>query len=217
MATFGQMFRAAVAENDEACTQVGWEPLHVMRGFDTNESAVTITSVRAGSDPFTTAGEDAERHLQYMVDWVKRMIEPYESSRGYVESHVLLISPTIAAVLAKGGYSKRGVADYLKKNAVVPASYYERYMLLSDHHDPGTSLNGLVDSGELPKEWRLSDDPDRLVPLLLPESDFLIVVAGDPLRNRSCLFRQNFKQGYATSKKVRLPKNWETLLAERRA
>ena len=32
----------------------------------------------------------------------------------------------------------------------------------------------------------------------------LIVVAGDPLRNRSCIYRQNFKQGYATTKKVEL-------------
>jgi hypothetical protein len=185
MATFGQMFRAAVAENEQACAEIGWEPLHVMRGFDPRDSVVTITSIRSASDPFTTAGENAERHLEYLVDWVKRMIEPYESSRGYVESHVLMLTPVIAAVLAKGGYSKRGVSDYLKKNALVPASYYEHHMLLADHHDPGTTLDFLVAHGLLPKEWELSDDPERLVPLLLAESDFLIVVAGDPLRNRS--------------------------------
>ena len=79
-------------------------------------------------------------------------------------------------------------------------------MMLGDHHTPETTLAGLVEKGALPKEWHLSDDPERLVPLLLPESEFLIVVAGDPLRNRSCIYRQNFKQGYATSRKVVLPK-----------
>ena len=89
MATFGQMFRAVVAENEEACAEFGWSPLHVTRGFDSTDNVVTITSVRTGSDPFSSAGESAERHLDLIVDWVKRMIEPYQSSRGYVESHVL--------------------------------------------------------------------------------------------------------------------------------
>lgn len=211
MATFGQMFRAVVAENEQACAQMGWEPLHVTRGFKSEDNVVTITSVRTASDPFSTAGESAERHLDYIVDWVKRMIEPYQSSRGYVESHVLLLTPVIASILAKAGYSKRDVAEYLMKNATVPARYYEWHMMLGDHHTPGTTLSGLVEKGVLPREWRLSDDPDRLVPLMLPDTQWLIIVAGDPLRNRSSIYRQNFKQGYATSKKVELPRNWQTL------
>lgn len=211
MATFGQMFRAALAENEQACADVGWQPLHVMRGFKPEDSVVTLTSVRTTSDPFTTAGESADRHLDYIVDWVKRMIEPYQSSRGYIETHVLQLTPVIASLLAKAGYSKQDVANYLTQHAVVPARYYEWSMLQADHHSPGTTLAGLVATGELPREWHLSDDPERLVPLLLPQSQWLIVVAGDPLRNRSCIFRQNFKQGYATSKPVRLPAKWDEL------
>ena len=209
MATFGQMFRAVVSENDQACVEMGWEPLHVTRGFKPEDSVVTITSVRTSSDPFTTAGESAERHLDLIVDWVKRMIEPYQSSRGYIESHVLLLTPVIAAILAKAGYSKRDVSEHLKKHATVPARYYEWHMMLADHHTPDTTLVGLVGKGELPVAWRLSDDPERLVPLMLPETQWLIVVAGDPLRNRSSIYRQNFKQGYATSKKIQLPKRWQ--------
>ena len=77
-------------------------------------------------------------------------------------------------------------------------------MLFRSHHPPDTTLDSLIEKGALPKEWRTSDDPNRQVPLLLPQSKFLIVVAGDPLRNRSLLYRQNFSQGYATSKKVRV-------------
>ncbi len=167
---------------------------------------MTITSVRASSDPFSTAGESAKRHLDLIVDWVKRMIEPYQSSRGYVESHVLLLSPVIATILANAGYSKRDVEEYLKQHATVPARYYEWHMMLADHHTPGTTLAGLVEKGELPAAWRLSDDPERLVPLMLPETQWLIVVSGDPLRNRSSIYRQNFKQGYATSRKIELSK-----------
>jgi hypothetical protein len=208
MATFGQMFRAVVAENDEACVGMGWEPLHVTRGFKPQDSVVTITSVRTASDPFSTAGESAQRHLDLIVDWVKRMIEPYQSSRGYVESHVLLLTPVIAAILARAGYSKRDVSEYLKQHATVPARYYDWHMMLADHHTPGTTLKGLVEKGELPADWHLNDDPERPVPLMLPQTQWLIVVAGDPLRNRSSIYRQNFKQGYATSRKIELPKNW---------
>lgn len=212
MATFGQMFRAVIAENEQACAGIGWQPLHVTRGFKPEDSVVTITSIRSASDPFTTAGESAERHLDYIVDWVKRMIEPYQSSRGYIETDVLVLTPVIASVLAKGGYSKHDVAQYLMKHAVVPARYYEWHMTLADHNLPGATIASLVEAGELPPEWRLSDDPDRLVPLMLPSSQWLVVVAGDPLRNRSCIYRQNFKQGYATSKRVKLPPNWNALL-----
>ncbi|RPI42406.1 MAG: hypothetical protein EHM59_17915 [Betaproteobacteria bacterium] len=211
MATFGQMFRAAIAENERACAEMGWAPLHVTRGFAPDESVVTITSVRSASDPFTTAGESPERHLDYIVDWVKRMIEPYQSSRGYVETNVLVLTPVIAALLARAGYSKADVERYIMQHAVVPARYYEWSMMQADHHTPGTTLAGLVEKGELPREWLVSDDPDRLVPLFLPQTRWLIVVAGDPTRNRSCIYRQNFKQGYATSKKVMLPKNREAL------
>jgi hypothetical protein len=53
-----------------------------------------------------------------------------------------------------------------------------------------------------------------MVPLLLPESKWLIVVTGDPTRNRCSIYRQNFKQGYATTSKVRLPGNWDALLRD---
>ncbi len=208
MATFGHMFRAVVAENEKACTEMGWKPLHVTRGYKPEDNVVTITSIRAISDPFSTAGENAERHLDYTVDWVKRMIEPYQSSRGYVESHVLLLTPVIASIIAKAGYSKEDVAGYIMKNAVVPAHYFEWNMTLGTSHPPGTTACDLVEKGVLPKEWCISTDPNRMVPLMLPSSEWLVVVTGDPTRNRCCVYRQNFKQGYATSRKVELPANW---------
>jgi hypothetical protein len=130
---------------------------------------------------------------------------------------VLVLTPVIASVLANAGYSKHDVAEHIRKHATVTARYYQWQMMLGDHHTPGTTIASLAEEGLLPKEWRVSDDPERLVPLLLPETEWLIVVAGDPLRNRSCIYRQNFKQGYATSKKIVLPKNWNALLAQRSA
>jgi hypothetical protein len=209
MGTFGHMFRAVVPENEQACADIGWEPLHVTRGFKNTDNVITITSVRAVSDPFVTAGESAEQHLEHIVDWVKRMIEPYQSSLGYVETHVLMMSPIIAQIIANGGYSKKDVNEFLMKEATVPAHYFEWGMTQGMHVPKGTTLIELVKNGKMPKQWALSTDPNRMVPLLLPESQWLIVVTGDPTRNRSCIYRQNFNQGYATSKKIELPSNWD--------
>lgn len=212
MATFGHMFRAVVAENEEACNEIGWKPLHVTRGYQPEDNVVTITSIRAIGDPFSTAGEKAERHLDYMVDWAKRMIEPYQSSRGYVESHVLLVTPIIASILANAGYSKEDVGRYIMKNAVVPAHYFEWNMTLGTSHPAGTTVCDLAERGIVPKEWGASTDANRMVPLMLPATQWLVVVTGDPTRNRCCIYRQNFKQGFATSGKVKLPPNWGALL-----
>ena len=211
MATFGQLFRAVVPENDQACADMGWQPLHVTRGFEPEDSVVTLTSVRAVSDPFSTGGENSGCHLEYIVDSVTRMIHPYEASEGYVETNVLLLTPIIASILAKAGYSKQMLNDYIMKHAVVSARELERQMTLNAHPQ-GTTLHDLVQRGAMPAAWAESDDPQRMVPLMLPETQWLVVVTGDPTRNRCCIYRQNFKQGYATSAKITLPENWDALL-----
>ncbi len=213
MATFGQMFRAVLPENDPVCADIGWQPLHVTRGFSPDDSVVTLTSVRAVSDPFSTAGESAEQHLEYIVDTVKRTIHPYEAAEGYVETHVLLLTPVIATLIAQAGYSKQMLNDYIMKHAVERAQEFERQMCLGNAYPRGTTLKDLVQRGVLPAAWAESDDPQRLVPLMLPQTQWLVVVTGDPTRNRCCVLRQNFKQGYATSRKIGLPKRWDTLLA----
>jgi len=215
MATFGQMFRAVLPENDQACVDIGWQPLHVTRGFKREDSVVTLTSVRAVSDPFSTGGDNAGPHLEYIVDSVKRIIHPYIASGGHIETNVLLLTPIIASIIAKAGYSKQALNDHIMKHAVVSASEFERQMTLNAH-PPGTTLRDLVERGAMPRAWAESDDPQRLVPLMLPETQWLVVVTGDPTRNRCCVFRQNFKQGYATSKRIQLPARWNALLAQAR-
>ena len=214
MATFGQMFRAVLPENDPVCADIGWQPLHVTRGFSPDDSVVTLTSVRAVSDPFSTAGESAEQHLEYIVDTVKRTIHPYEAAEGYVETHVLLLTPVIATLIAQAGYTKQMLNDYIMKHAVESAQEFERQMCLGNAHPRGTTLKDLVQRGVLPAAWAESDDPQRLVPLMLPQTQWLVVVTGDPTRNRCCVLRQNFKQGYATSRKIELPERWGALIGE---
>ena len=216
-AMFGQPFRPVLPENEEVCAEIGWKPLSVLRGFETNENVVTILSVRAMSDPVATTGEGAAHHLGYIVDWVKRMVEPYrtlssagiESTAG-IESNLLIVSPVVAAVLAAGGYSKEDVGQYIHEHAVVPAHEFEQNNEWVNNRP--FDLCEAVKKGILPEEWCESADPNRMVPLMRPSTDWLIVVSGNPGRNRSLVCRQNTEQGWPVSKKIELPANWDQLV-----
>lgn len=213
MSTHGQMFRAVAPENDQLCDKIGWKTLAETMGFEKGENVVAITSGRAMSEPLQTTGDKAEQHLDYLTDWLSRMVEPYECMRGYLETHVLFLSPVVAELLAEQGYSKKGVADYLKEHAKVTAEYFELNSSRFNNWKP-YSLKEAVEKGELGPEWHESDDPQRMVPLLSPRARVIILVTGEPTRNRSLIFRENYTQAKLTGRKIELPENWDALLAE---
>lgn len=62
-----------------------------------------------------------------------------------------------------------------------------------------------------------SDDPERLIPVFQKPEWIGIVVAGDPGRNQSKGYCSNHVQGPPVSKAVRLPADWNALLAKARS
>ncbi len=201
MSTHGQMFRAVAPENDQVCAEIGWKTLAETYGFDRNDSVVTIVSGRASSDPLQTNGETAEQHLDYIVDWIERMIEPYQAMRKYKENHILFLSPVVAKLLAEQGYDKEKINRYIHEHATCTAEYFELNSSRFNNWKP-YSLKEAVEKGDLTQEWYESDDPKRMVPLLGPGARIEVVVCGDMTRNRSMFHRSNYTQGRLTSKKV---------------
>lgn len=213
MSTHGQMFRAVAPENDQVCQEIGWKTLGEEQGFKPGENVVTITSGRAMSEPFQSTGDRAEQHLDYLTDWVQRMIEPYEAMRRYKETHILFLTPVVAKLLASQGYSKEKINGYIRDHAKVTARYFELGASRFNNWKP-YSLCEAVQKGELPAAWCESSDPDRMVPLLGPEARIVVVVTGDPTRNRNLFFRENYTQGFLTSKAIKLPANWDEQMKE---
>jgi hypothetical protein len=150
MSTHGQMFRAVAPENDQVCKEIGWKTLSEEQGFGPDENVVTITSGRAMSEPFQSTGDRAEQHLDYITDWVQRMVEPYEAMRRYKETHILFLTPVVAKLLAGQGYSKEEVNAYVKDHAKVTASYFELGASRFNNWKP-YSICDAVKKGELPE------------------------------------------------------------------
>ena len=211
MSTHGQMFRAVAPENDQVCHEIGFKTLSETQGFTYGENVVTIVSGRAQSDPVQTNGDTAEQHLDYITEWVERMIEPYEAMRGYIENHILFLSPVVAKLLASQGYGKEKIDEYIRNRAKVTAEYFEMNSSRFNNWKP-YSLKEEVEKGSLGPEWYESDDPKRMVPLLGPGVKIHVLVVGDMTRNRSVFHRSNYTQGKMTSRAVKLPEKWDELI-----
>jgi len=211
-ATFGQNFRGVLPENEEAVAEIGWQPLSVDRGFRAGENVVTISSCRHMSNPLKTVGAVAEEHLDRITDLMLRTQEHYWVAYGPV-APTLIISPVVAKKLSMEDYSKDDIRKYIYDHAKVPAHLFDKELQVNWR---GMTACAFVEQGILPALYCESDDPNRLLPILQgskPE-DLLIVVSGDPNRNRSMICHQNSTQGFPTSKRITLPGNWEELMAE---
>jgi hypothetical protein len=125
---------------------------------------------------------------------------------------MVLLTPILAETIAKHGWSKRDVRQYLFEHARTPAGELERN-LRDWMNKPTWNLAEEAKAGRIPAHFHESDDPARLVPHVFKPEDYMVVVTGDPLRTNAYVFAQNGRLGFPTAKKIKLPRAWETLMA----
>jgi hypothetical protein len=216
MTTFDRNYQPVIAEAED---ESPWEPQSVDRGFKRGANVVTVQSAAMLGYSFLTEG-DALSHLRIMAQEVARdlgnshyLVHP---GLGPSTSPAILIAPQVANIIAKAGYSKADVKQYLFEHARVPARQLEQFMqrhaLLPDIEAEEITFREMVRRGRLPALFCESDDPERLVPVVQHPDEFTIVVTGLPTRNRSRILRQGGSHGRRTSREIRLPSNWEALL-----
>ncbi len=207
-ATFGGTWRVVLAENEDAIARMGWEPMSVDQGFDAGDNVVTISSCTSTDSIFSVGAATAEGILDIIAARIVDIQLYYfglSSTRFGVRPQVLL-SPCLAEAIAKGGYSKARMRQYLYEHATFPAKRVEQYY--------SGSLCDAVKRGRLPKRFCESTDPNRLVPIVCSPDDFMITVSGDPDRDNCLICAQNAFIGYPVSKKITLPVNWAQLLEQ---
>jgi hypothetical protein len=128
---------------------------------------------------------------------------------------VLILSPILAETIARGGWSKNDVKRYLFDHARMAAWRVEAYTEKWADFPIG-SLKQQVKLGRLPKQFHESDDPNRMVPIVVDPDDFVVLVSGDPLRTNAYAFTQNGYLGFPTAKKIKLPTDWMQRLRQLR-
>lgn len=208
MATFGRNYYPVIAESED---ESPWPPLSVDRGFAPGANVVTVQSADTTSHSFLTEGP-AESHLRVIARELARelggnMLVAMEHFGGRV-SPVLGLTPLVAGILAGAGYSKTDVKRRLYERALIPARQFDEQLA---RVEDGYTLREAVKRGTLAERFALSDDPERLVPVLHHPEELQIVVCGAPTRNRSFIAAQFGKLGGDVSREIRLPARWKGL------
>jgi len=212
--SIGMSFNVALAENEEACAQIGWPTYAEDRGFAAGDNIVTLQSVVAVSPPTYTGSDDPLQHAALLADVIGDKTCGYWGaiSLVYCNCHPLIVmGPAIAKVFADAGWTKDMLRRYFHEHVKFPVSRVERYVWYCGQ--TGFNVDRYVREGLLPAAYGESDDPERLVPVFQRPEWIQIVVAGDWGRNQSKGYVNNHLQGVPTSREVMLPPNWDALLA----
>jgi len=216
--TFGNTFRVVLAENEDALARIGWPANSADMGFETGDNTVTITRLTGGGVFPSVTGSTPEAMMPYIADAVAAqtgweiVFTVGGLSYGTLRP-VLILSPILAETIAKAGWSKADVKRYLYDHARMAAWRVEAFTEKWADFRIG-SLKKQVNLGKLPPAFAESDDPNRMVPIVLQPDDFMVLVSGDPLRTNAYTFTHNGYLGFPVAKKIVLPSDWETRIGK---
>jgi hypothetical protein len=214
MGTFGYPLVFTLAEDDE---MTPWEPFHVDQGFSKHANTVTVGVTNnwgPTSEPSTTPDKTAaEVALELLCREIPKKFRLYDfptiGPKAETVMVTLVISPSIAHLVADAGYTKQMVREHVYENARMPLREFD--WITTYTFPRGLTARQKAEAGLLPAEFMGA--PDDMVRILKGPEILHIVVCGDPNRNRL----MSFEGGHTvpTTREIQLPVNWNVLLSER--
>ena len=177
-----QKYGMVMAEDEEGNP---WSPLHVERGYQKEDSAVTLHYPHQFVQAWAL-GTDAKGILTAIT---------YNAMPSAPGQTCLLLSPAHAKILAEEGWTKEDIKGYVSRFARCPA--YKHIFSIAKFQ---------------PKSAVPLDDTD-LRPLFVTPDDIVVFVGGGRNGNFFGLFSGGYLGGGKfVTKKVELPRNWEALV-----
>jgi hypothetical protein len=191
----GYSFNVAMAEDETATRAIGWDPFRVDNGFAVDDSTASVLLVTNHSAPIYTAGESAAEHLETIARIVSNAIGPWAYTAAVHSGFnpLLLLSPSVARALHEFGADKQEIRAYLYEHLRIRADVTERYARQVGRTD--FSFATSTDDPALRAAFAASEDPERLVPMLLNPDWTSIVIGGNPGRNQSRAYVGNLTAG----------------------
>jgi hypothetical protein len=201
---FGGNFRIALAENEDACADLGWKPMSVEEGFEPGENVITISSCTEMTQAIEVGAPTAEEILRNIE---ARMADNHLFVqfffRGMKVRPTIVLTPAVGRVLADAGYDKAKVRKHFYENTKLRVSRLSG-MIVNRFYKG-------ISEGNWPEQLGTSMDLDRDIQLVSDPADFMVVVSGDPDRDHVMICSENGYIGYPVSKRVRLPANWDDI------
>ncbi|HYF17020.1 MAG TPA: hypothetical protein VEA40_04070 [Ramlibacter sp.] len=193
-----------VMAEDEANSP--WPPYHQDAGCAPGSSAVTAMMMMNMTNQAMTAGDTAEPHLTGLCYKLSQAFGTTFMQMG--EDHgsmFVFISPANARVIARDGYSKQAVREYLAANAklLVEDIDTEFRFTFAGSTD---SVHSMALEGRIPREW---DRPHgEKIPFITTPRVIHVVVCGSAERNRNLVMRASYCT--PVTREIRLPARWTT-------
>jgi hypothetical protein len=206
-ATFGNSSRVVLAEDEGALAEIGWEPFAATFGHPAGTDAVTVARMNSGAMVGSVFGSTPEQIVPYLADGLAR-VTGWDLTHvcGLGQGHyspLLVLSPVLARVFGRAGWSKAQVQQALYEHARIPAWRFEKLIGEWTNLTAGRrTLVELVGAGLVPPVFAETGDPDRLVPIVTSPDKLMIAVAGDPNRTNAYVFSNDGAHGDWTSKAV---------------
>lgn len=190
MSTLGQPgeFVMFFAENAEANP---WAPFHTQFGHPAGASVVTLAAVE-GYSGILGIGQSREGFLKLVANWMRGHDRPYRPAV------FLAIARDTAAMLAREGWNRESMTDFIREQAKVPMSEFKEQFI-----DTNMAKKGVP-------AWVFQEkNPDRLIPK--PFFDRLIIVVAGGTGEKS-LILPCWTAGTPVSNQIRLPAHWAELI-----
>ncbi len=224
MGTFGYLTPFVFAEDEEACCRAGWTPYAMERGYDANANVVTLCSALAWGNNVTPATSAHDKIMQIIAfDVTEKQQNGIGNTNPQVYRTILTTEP-VAQALAKGYATKDELEDAVITTARRPlamrafAKYWantgsapsetESYASYLDavRRDPEER----VALTPTPEWLRGATDQEELETIATArKGQTIFLVAGDSARNKF----MTLPGGAPTSIEIRLPENWDRLVA----
>jgi hypothetical protein len=99
MGTYGYTASWALAEDEESCLEVGWEPYHVQKGFDLNESTVSATTSTMWGQNNIPAVSDITPEIAMQLIAREMTYKSTFASGTSVAQRTVMITPPVAKII----------------------------------------------------------------------------------------------------------------------
>lgn len=221
MGTFGYPQSWCMAEDDNACVELGWQPYHTSRGYDINDNTVTVSSALMWGNNMAPSTTNPQKIMELIAwDIAERCQFALGSGKQYT-SRTILVTPPVARNLAAAYKSQTALEDDLITASRRPlkervfANYYANPGSNPEEKHPINHWRGHISRSENAENtdapvWYDTDAATMKTIPTMKKGMTVFLVTGDDSRNKVQTMPGG---GYATVK-IDLPQEWDTL-AER--
>lgn len=220
MGTFGYPLSWCMAEDEEACWRVGWQPYHVRCGYGINENTITAASSLLWGNNMAPSTTDAQKIMELLAwDISERCQFALGSGKQFTYRTILMTEP-VAKMLAS---TYRSTTD-LERQLIEASRRPLRERVFANYYaNPGGAKDGgehnirqytgylrRTEGAELTPTPEWYDTPEDYIETIptMKEGMTQFLITGDNSRNKL----QTMPGGGYSTVRIELPHDWNTLM-----